>query len=284
MQMKILNKMPIFNSAYLISSYLLLTVFITADVVADEKVSYTFARAPQLTTKALFKQWNPLVERLSKELDINIQLKLYKNRKSFLNDVNNGRVDFVYMNPYYTLKAHESNGYRPIIRDNNKKLYGILVAHKDSAIKSLEDLQGKVIAFPSPNALAASLYMRSLLETQHHISFTPHYVGSHDNVYLNVLLNKVSAGGGVMRTFNKSKNKNNLRIIYKTPALMPHPISVHPRVPEMIVEKLMKSILIMNKDEDGKKILKSIGLQHPTKADFKRDYNSLKQLELEKHG
>ncbi len=103
------------------------------------------------------------------------------------------------------IPGSDAQGYRPLVRDVGKTLYGVLVARKGGPIHSVKDLQGKTLAFPAPNALAASLQMRQELVDQFSIDFSAHYVKTHDSVYLNALrcsalLGEVDAGGGVQKT------------------------------------------------------------------------------------
>ena len=67
---------------------------------------------------------------------------------------------------------------------------------KGGNIEHLQQLEGKDIAFPAPNALGASLIIRADLVQLHRVSFTPKYVQTHSSVYLNVALGRMAAGGG----------------------------------------------------------------------------------------
>jgi len=53
-----------------------------------------------------------------------------------------------------------------------------------------------------------------------------------------------------MRTFNQEspEMQAQLRIIYQTPAVYPHPIAVHPRVPVKLAEAIQHAFIEMGRD------------------------------------
>ena len=132
---------------------------------ARDKKSYTLAIVPQMRATEIYAKWTPFVRRLSQELGIDIQLTTYPSIPQFESDLLKGEPDFVYMNPYHVVMKKKDEAYIPLVKDKTP-LVGILVAKKGGKVKSIKDLKGAEIAFPAPNAFAASLYMRALLTEQ----------------------------------------------------------------------------------------------------------------------
>ena len=268
--------------------YVLLLVIsiILPNAYASDRPGYILARAPQQSPTTLYKVWSPFASYLSKETGVNIQLKVYASRKEFEEALIKGEPDFVYMNPYYHTISKKKQGYVSLVRSDAKMLKGILVVRRDNPVKSIHDLEHKKLAFPSPNALSASLYPRALLFEQHGVKVEPIYVGTHDNVYRHVFLGKAVAGGGVMRTFlqESPELRDQLRIIYETPGLAPHPLSAHPRVPGALRSRITSATLKLQESEEGRHLLKSLKLQKPVAADFSRDYQVLESLGLHQYG
>ena len=139
---------------------------------------YTFGVVPQYGQRQLFAIWKPILDELQLRTGLRFKLvtapKIPVFEKAFLD----GSYDFVYLNPYHLLRANKAQGYVPIVRDRIN-LHGILVIRKDSPVRSVSDLNEKVVAFPSPNALGASLLMRADLVKIHHVVISPLYVTSH---------------------------------------------------------------------------------------------------------
>jgi len=250
---------------------------------AEEKV-YTVAVVPQLASIQIYRNWTPLLTKLEQVTGYRFKLLAYNEFSRFELALNQGVPDLVYLNPYHMVIAKQKNQYRPLVRDSSP-LTGILVVRQDSPIKKLTDLDGKNIAFPSPNALGASLYMRALLAEKIKIKATPVYVGSHQNVYRHVLIGEVMAGGGVNSTLEKETEavRSQLNILFTTPDIPPHPLAAHPRVPIDVSKKIIAALLAMHNEPESSKLLTAVQMPQPIEADYKRDYASLAQLKLERY-
>ena len=266
-------------STIFISLYLIL---LSVDCNAAEVPEYTLAVVPQYPKLIIHKNWTPLVNYLSQRAHINLVLKHYASITEFGIDLKKGVPDFAYMNPMHAIEARKFQGYIPLIRDGSKSLKGILVVREDSPIKTIDDINNLVVAFPDVNAFAASLYIRALLNDKK-IKIVPEYVGTHANVYRHVVLQKTPVGGGVYRTLNIEPEtvKKHLRVIFETPGSAPHPIGVHPRVPAEDREKIMKAILDLANDPNYKKLLKGIQITRPVEANYELDYQPLENLNLD---
>ena len=268
----------------MIGSFLLvfLLIFNVNKLHASEHV-YTLSVVPQYTPLAIYQNWQPLLEHLQTETGLKFKVKTYNNFRQFLGALNRGEPDFSYLAPYHLVLAYRTQAYEPIIRDDSKQLVGLLMVRKDSPLQSVNELDGATIAFPSPNAFAASLYMRSWLRNKVGINFTPSYVGTHDNVYRHIVRGKVVAGSGVNTTLahQPSGLQERLRVLYSVPGVESHPISVHPRISNDIRIKVQNAILKMLDSAKGRELLSAVQILEPVKANYQRDYSHLENLSLE---
>jgi phosphonate transport system substrate-binding protein len=258
----------------------------TVALSGEQPVFFTLARAPQRSSSAIVIAWQPFADFLSRETNAQFRLKLYHNRSEFEEDLLHGRPDFIYMSPYYHLVAKKNHAYIPLVRSGTKKLKGILVVRKDSPVETPQDLDGKILAFPSPNAFAASLYLRALLSKKERINFTTLYVETHDNVYPSVVFGHADAGGGVMRTLSaeRAELRNQLRVIYQTPGTAPHPLSAHPRLPQALRESVTRAVLKLNMTEQGRHMLDTLKIASPVRANHEMDYSPIEELGLRPFG
>jgi len=243
--------------------------------------TYKLGVVPQWKTEELMKRWKPIISQLKKE---GIDLKFVESNSipDFEKRLKAGEFDVAYMNPYHLLVANKRQGYQPIVRDHGRSLKGILVVPATSNVKSVKDLSGQQFAFPAPNALGASLLMRAELAQKEGVKVAPKYVKTHQAVYRNVAFGGAAAGGGVMRTFKQQPDevKSRLKVIYETSAVAPHPVAVHPRVPENVSEKIQMVFLKMGQSEEGKQWLSQIPMKSVGKADIS-DYKDLDALGLD---
>jgi phosphonate transport system substrate-binding protein len=187
------------------------------------------------------------------------------------------------MNPYHLLKAHRSQGYAPLVRDR-ANLRGILVVRGESPIQSPSELNGKLVAFPSPNALGASLLMRADLSRLFHADVTPLYVKTHNSVYLHVVKGLADAGGGVEKTLEEQKGpiRDALRVLYTSRDIPSHPIAAHQRVPKGDAEKVRRALIEIAATAEGRELLAKIPMKQPVSTSLE-DYTTMMDWGLESY-
>lgn len=263
---------------------LLILCWLPISIQAQQTV-YKLAVVPQHNPLLIYRYWRPIVEQLEKDMGVRIEIQTYKSFEDFINALQKGEPDFSYLSPYHLVLARQRQNYIPLLRDADKQLVGLVVVSKDSPVKDINELNGKVIAFPSANAFAASLYLRAWLHDKVGINFTPRYVGTHGNVYRNVVRNFVSAGGGANATLSSqpASLRKLLRVLYEIPGVAAHPIAAHRRVPEKVQLAFVRSIELLRDSKQGRDLLKGIQMSSPVHANYQRDYAFLERFNLEKY-
>lgn len=247
---------------------------------AEERV-YTVGVVPQFASTKINSIWTPILDELSEKTGLKFKLKGSLDIPSFEKQFNAGEFDFAYMNPYHLIVANKEQGYLPITRDVGRSLFGIIVVRKDSDITDVKALDGKKVAFPAPNALGAALIPRTEFSKKFNVDVEEKYVSSHSSVYLNVILGQTAAGGGVQKTLGQQPEaiQSQLKIIYKTTEVPPHPIAVHPRVDEDVSQKVIDALLAMGETDEGKKMLALIPMKVIGKTELE-DYQLLNDMGL----
>ncbi|ANB23515.1 phosphate ABC transporter substrate-binding protein [Alteromonas stellipolaris] len=247
-----------FQAAHRIFAFLALTLFATYGACN----TLTLGIVPQQSAKKLAETWQPLINYISEHANIDVVFKTAKDIPTFEQRLAEGEYDIAYMNPYHFVVFHDSVGYRALARQIDKRIKGIIVVDANSDIVSLDDLNGKEIAFPSPAAFAATIIPSAYLKQQG-ILFTPRYVHSHDSVYLNVQRGFFNAGGGIIRTFNgvDDNTRSALRILWESDGYTPHAIATHPRITDTQRDALLTALLTLSEDEDNKQLLENVGFK-----------------------
>jgi len=260
---------------------LLLTSIYPITTHAEKRTVFTIGIVPQFEIRHIRKIWNPIFKVIEKKTGYKLKFKGSPTIGDFGKELTAGYFDFAYMNPYQLLLSNKSQGYIPLIRDTGRQLQGIIVVKRNSAIHSVKELANKKIAFPSPNALGASLLIRADLSNNFKLDFKPVYVKTHSSVYLNVIVAQTDAGGGVQKTLNQQKEniKGALRILHRTPKFAPHPLAAHPRVPVRVREKIAKTLIEIGNSITGKELLSKIPIKKIGAARI-NDYSDLKNLGL----
>jgi phosphonate transport system substrate-binding protein len=245
---------------------------------------FSFSAAPQFSVQNMHQIWAPIVSEISKQTGKKIELKLYDSIPKFESAIKAGEIDFAFVNPYIVTKLKKNAGYEPIVRDS-KMLSGLLLVKKDSPIKSVKELEGKTLVFPTPTALAASLLVRAELREKEGVRFSSKYVNSHTNVYLHILTNKSAAGGSVNKALELEREdiKSGLRVLYKTASVAPHPIVVHKRVSKEMSDSFKNAIISLALNKNFVGMMTKAQLASPVEALYERDYLPIDRLKLEKY-
>lgn len=270
-------------SNFLIVLFVLNILLFTALVYADDtdsKKTYSFGVVPQQSAMILAKKWIPILKYLEKETGYQFVFKTNQTIPKFEGQLSKQAYDFAYMNPYHYTVFHEIAGYSAFAKQGNKKIKGIVVARKDSNIKTLEDLEGQTVAFPAPAAFAATVIPQAILR-QRGINFKSKYVSTHESVYKNVNYQNFVAGGGIERTFyNAAKDITDpLTVVYTTKGYTPHAFASSPKVPEEVKIKVQQALINLSNSQDGKKLLKNINFQSIVHAD-NPDWNDVRSLDI----
>ena len=227
--------------------------------VKAQENTLTFGVVPQQSAKRLATLWTPIFEYLNKKTGLNIVFSTAKDIPTFEKRLKSGEYDIAYMNPYHYIVFHDTTGYNAIAKQIDKTIQGVIVAKKGGNIQTINDLEGKRLAFPAPASFAATILPQAELNKRG-ITFTPSYVSSHDSVYLNVSKGFFSAGGGINRTLNNIPIaiKSTLTTIWQSAKYTSHAIATHPKVDKLSREKILTALVNMTNSEQGRTLLKSI--------------------------
>lgn len=258
---------------------------VSAAVTAREVVegeAYDFGVVPQYPASQVHTIWEPILEAVSQRARVELDLAGSPDISGFERQLEAGCFDFAYMNPYHLIRAHQAQGYQPLLRDLDRSLFGILVVRADSDIEGPDDLDGRRLAMPAPNALGASLLLRAELVRQFGLVIEPWYVRRHSSVYVNVSLGLAAAGGGVQRTLDQQPQalREQLRVIHRTEAVPPHPVAVHPRVPEAVQDRVLAAFLALGESDKGRALLAEIPIRRVGPAALV-DYARVEELGLD---
>lgn len=239
-----------------------------------------FGVVPQQSASRLANLWIPLLNEISERSGVSLTFATASNIDEFETNMMAGAYDIAYINPYHYTIYSQKPGYTAFAKEKDKFIRGIIVTHKSSDIKDLTELDRLPLAFPAPNAFAATILIQSELRKRG-VSFTPHYVQSHDSVYLAVATGRFVAGGGITRTLNSipSQTRDSLKILYTTPPYTPHAIASHPRVSNENVEKILKAMISLSEDSNGNELLKPLTMNGFVSA-TDQDWNDVRSLEI----
>ena len=248
---------------------------------ADDETSYSFGVIPHFGQQKINAIWKPIIKELSRRTGLQFHLVIPRTISEFEGSLEKGNFDFIYANPYQILRFGDSPSYIPLVRDKTP-VRGILVVRRDSPVTNVRELAGKSLAVPSPNALGASLLLRSDLEHLYGVHMSLIDEKTHNAAYLSVIYKVTDAGGGTKRTLNEQdKNiKDQLRILYTTRAMPSHPIAAHTRITPKIQALVKKALMDMSVNSESKLLLNEIPMESLVSASL-NDYLVMRNWGLE---
>ena len=237
--------------------------------------TYIFGIHPLLNSKKLFEVYQPLVEEINKNMNnAKVVLESSRNYASFNKKMIEGRFDFALPNPYQTITSL-NYGYKVFGKmGDDSSFRGIILVRKDSDIKKVSDLKGKVVAYPAPTALAATMMPQYYLQTNGidiNKDITNKYVGTHASSIMNVYLKKSSASATWPLAW-KSYIKENpqiakeVEIKWQTKELINNGLIVKIGTPKNILETFENVVFNLQNTIEGKKILSPMEISKYEKA------------------
>ena len=237
---------------------------------------------PQLTATQIYLRWAPLLQLIGDRTEQCFELNVPQSIPQFESDLNNGVPDFAYMNPYHVVMKWQEHQYIPLVA-SSEPIFGVLSIRRDSKVTNIQELSGGKIAFPAPNAFAASLLIRATLSLEG-VSYEPRYLKTHSNVYRSVIRGDVAAGGGIQSTLmsEPAELRAELRVLMETKRYTAHPFSANARVPAPIQKQIQEAFLELGQTNEGRKLLRGAQLVDPQVVTFEANYRSLEALQLEK--
>ena len=196
------------------------------------------------------------------------------------------KVDFFMDSAYPTHIIGLRAGSRPILRrwkHGVSEYRSVILTRKDSGIRQLTDLLGKLIVFEDPDSTSGYFLPKSFLarkgfELRQKSSFSDSVApkeigflfagGSEKKISEWVLSRKAAAGALSDNDLDRidSKKRAELFVLAETDALPRHLVSVRKELPRGIENFLQDILLGMHQDPEGQRILRKI--DNTTKFDL----------------
>lgn len=221
---------------------------------ADDRV-YSFGVINQRSPVLTARYWNPILSYASRKSGLALALKLAKTAPEQAAMIGRGEFDFVYSNHTF-LPQNDKAGYHVIARPREEAIRGEIVVLADSPVKSLQDLAGKEVVFPSQVAFVGYYVpMDALLHKS--IRVIPVFSGNQEGGMGQLTARRVAAAGvnsQVMRDFAQREGVK-YRVLWHSEEYLNIPISAHATVPKPVIDKLRQALVGMADDPEGAAIL-----------------------------
>lgn len=219
--------------------------------------SYSFYVLNQRTIALTAQYWNPILSFVSKKSGVPLDLKLAKTAQEGNANAEAGKYAFLYTNHFFT-PERDRLGYKVIARPAGPGIRSQIVVPVDSAIQSLTDLNGKEVAFVSPDGFTGYwLPMDALLRSNVNIKVV--FTGNQEASSAQLRLYKVAAAGvnsSVMARYGRRESFQ-YRALWTSEVYQDLCIMANPHLPANIVAAVRSALVDMVKDPQGHEILQA---------------------------
>jgi len=206
---------------------------------------------PYKPAQELYKIFKPIADYISQKLGIPVELQIGKTNEEAIERVGKGLFDFSFLGPVPYVKARDTYKVIPlaqIVNNGSPSFYGVVIVKKGSGITSLSNLKGKSFAFGDKKSTLTHivpLYMLMEAGVSLQDLKTYAFVGSHDNVALNVVAGAFDAGG-LMPDIADKYMERGIEVIVKSPELPEHVFVATKSMADATVTKLQNALLAMD--------------------------------------
>ncbi|HSU62409.1 MAG TPA: phosphate/phosphite/phosphonate ABC transporter substrate-binding protein [Burkholderiales bacterium] len=258
-------------------------VALHAPGVAAEQ-AYSFYVLNQRSIALTAQYWNPILTHVSRKSGVPLELKLAKTAQEGNAIAERGGYDFLYTNHFFT-PERDRLGYKVIARPAGPGIRSQIVVPEDSPIQTLQDLNGKDVAFVTPDGFTGYwLPMDALLRAKVKINVV--FTGNQEASSAQLRVNKVAAAGvnsSVMARYGRRESFE-YRALWTSEIYQDLCIMANPKVPADKVAAVRAVLINMVRDPEGSRILeagadllKSIGELGFVAAE-NRDYDNYRRF------
>jgi phosphonate transport system substrate-binding protein len=201
--------------------------------------------------------WNPILDWVSQRSGVPLRLRMGKTATETTQMTVRGDFAFVYTNHLFSPERVRL-GYRVLARPDTEGIQGVLVVRSGSNLKTLPDLRGKSVVFPSREAFAGyRVPMDALARAGVAVSAT--FAGNQEGA-----LAQLFAGRADAASVNSSFARDYARregvpydVLWASETFPDLCVMARPDVPPAAVEAVRKALVSMAADPEGRRILEA---------------------------
>ena len=226
----------------------------------------TFGFTPVLSEREMQNEFEPLMTYLSATLGQKVVLYVAKDYGDLRTQMEAGTVDVGSFSPFAYVDAARGAKIRIIaqsILEGSATYRGLIVARKNSGLRTVADLQGKRFAFVDPKSASGYIYPRAMLleegiKPETYFSSTI-FAGSHDKVIAAVLAGQVDAGAiydGALGVARRSGVPvQNLVTLVSTEPIPHDAIAVRLGMDDALVKRIQLALINLDQSEAGRRVI-----------------------------
>ena len=238
-------------------SGLILVLCLCSPATAQETYSFGVIaqRSPTLTAQF----WNPILDYVSNQAGVRLDMKMARSGDLSSDAVVRGEYDFTFSNHQFKPSA-ATQAYSVILRTRGEDIFAQLVVLESASVRSVSDLQDMAVGFANPQAFVGYTVPMDHLQRAG-VKVSPVFGGNQEGIMAQLKAGNVIAAGvnSVIMKDYAAREGLRYRVLWQSEAFRDLAISVHPRVPADVVQRVRKAFAGMSEDANGMKVLEASG-------------------------
>ncbi len=218
---------------------------------------YRFSPVNQYGIELTASYWNPIIDHVSRRSGVRLELKLGRTSADTTSHALANEVEFLFSNHLFT-PERERLGWRIFARRSTPAIHGALVVMANSSLRRLEDLDGKVVGFPGPEATVSYKFTYArLLERKINVQVV--FGGNTDGALAQLASGKVAAVGVNTQLADgwAKREGRSLRELWRSGPVYDLPLMAARSVPDADLQAVKAAFVGMKNDPEGRQILQS---------------------------
>ncbi|VBB09263.1 Hypothetical protein LUCI_4553 [Lucifera butyrica] len=228
-----------------------------------------FAINPFSAPQTIRESYLPIVEAAAQHIDRQARLIIVSDYDALGRSLLRGNADIGWFSPFAYVSTKNQGNIIPLVTpvtNRNASYTGYIIAKKEAAIGSVDDLKGKRFGFVDPQSASGYIYPRAILVEQGkdpgHFFGETLFLGSHNRVIDAVLDGTIDAGATYTEALDSAKAKGaaveQLAIIARTEPIPKDVIAARADLPPELVAGLTGAFRqIADTDPQFKALLKN---------------------------
>jgi len=194
---------------------------------------------------------------VSKKSGLPLELKLAKNAKEGNAIAEKFGYDFLYTNHFFT-PERDRLGYKVIARPAGPGIQAQIVVPGDSPVRTLQDLEGRDVAFVTPDGFTGYwLPMDALLRAKVNVNVL--FAGNQEASSAQLKVGKVAAAGLNSTVLERYARREGFtyRALWTSAVYQDLCIMASPKVPAADAAAVRAALVGMSRDPEGRRILEA---------------------------
>jgi phosphonate transport system substrate-binding protein len=234
-----------------------------------------------ITTEEAVAKYRPLADVIEKAIGQRVVVAFVRSFEELESGIKSKKFAFVMARPSdYPARGVRDNGYA-LVATAQPDGQCYLITHKDSALKSVDDLKGSTIILPEQVAYMTKFCMAELRDQGILAANSKITFAKEQGAVAWSIENKANDVGGIASYSGVAKTweKNGNRILHKSIAQPYFPLIASNKVNRAKLKKMQDALSSLSSTETGLALLKTLGITGFKAESPERLLNLLKWLE-----